>query len=127
MCRLGTEAVQDANRVIEDALSRAGTASSEASLAPGTTDVVGVEHMKAEALHLILVRRHDYRSPRALAIGSVVVFSEPTYAVFRTEQLQLATLSADQLIELGVSAGCNPAPARLSLVRPSPSQCETKN
>ena len=89
--RFGSEAVQDANRQIEDALGGVRSADSGASPAPRVTDVISVQDLKAEALHLLLVRRLDYRPLPAPAFGRVVVFSEPTYAAFRTERLQLAT------------------------------------
>ena len=53
--------------------------------------MVSVQDLGAEALHLILVRRLDYRPPPAPPVGRVAVFSEPTYGVLRTERVQLAT------------------------------------
>ncbi|WP_419858622.1 hypothetical protein [Candidatus Palauibacter irciniicola] len=53
--------------------------------------MISVQDLEREALHLILVHRLDYRPASAPAIGGVVVFSEPSYAVSRTESVQLAT------------------------------------
>ena len=62
-----------------------------ATAAPRITEVVAVEDQEPEALHLLLVHRLDYRPQGASPVGNVAVFSKPTYAVFRTERLQLAT------------------------------------
>ena len=53
--------------------------------------MVSVQDWEAKALHLLLVHRLDYRPQGVSAVGDVVVFSEPTYAVFQTERLRLAT------------------------------------
>ena len=53
--------------------------------------MVGVHDLGAQSLHLLLVHRLDYRPWRAPVARNVVVFSEPAYAVSRTDKLQLAT------------------------------------
>jgi len=91
VCRFASDAVQDANRQSEGALDEVRASDRGASPAPRITDVVSVQDVEAEALHLILVRRLDYRPQPAPPVGRVAVFSEPAYAVFRTERVQLAT------------------------------------
>ena len=59
--------------------------------APKVTDTVAVYDLDARSLHLVLVHRLDYRAQPAPAVGNIVVFSEPAYAPFRAENLQLAT------------------------------------
>ena len=53
--------------------------------------MVAVYDLDARSFHSILVHRLDYRAQPAPAVGNVVVFSEPAYAPFRAENLQLAT------------------------------------
>ena len=53
------------------------------------TEVIQAHDLQARARHLILVHRLDSR--RVRDVGNVVVFSEPCYAAFRAEDLQLAT------------------------------------
>ena len=89
--RLGSDAVQTANRTIEDVSCQVMTANRAATPAPRITEIVSVQDRKTKAFHLLLIHRLDYRPQGASAVGDVVVFSEPTYAVFRTERLQLAT------------------------------------
>ena len=91
MCRLASDAVQTANQTIEDVFRQVVIANHAATPAPPITDMVSVHDRETKAFHLLLVHRLDYRRKGAPAIGHVVVFSEPTYAVFRTERLQLAT------------------------------------
>ena len=91
MCRFGSDAVQTANRTIEDVFCQVVPANRAATAAPRITEVVAVEDQEPEALHLLLVHRLDYRPQGASPVGNVAVFSKPTYAVFRTERLQLAT------------------------------------
>ncbi|WP_419949990.1 hypothetical protein [Candidatus Palauibacter sp.] len=67
------------------------TANRAASPIPLFTDAASVQDREAKVLHLILVRRLDYRPQGASAVGNVAVFSEPAYAPFRTKRLQLAT------------------------------------
>ena len=55
------------------------------------TEVIQVHDLQVSTRHLILVNRLDYRSRRVRGVGDVVVFSEPCYAAFRAEKLQLAT------------------------------------
>ena len=91
VCRLASDAVQTANQTIEDVFRQVVIANHAATAAPPITDMVSVHDRETKAFHLLLVHRLDYRRKGAPAIGDVVVFSEPTYAVFRTERLQLAT------------------------------------
>ena len=56
-----------------------------------STEMFKVHDLQARALHLIVVRRLDYRSRRVRGGGDVVVFSKPRFAAFRTPRLQLAT------------------------------------
>ena len=63
----------------------------DAMSAPKVTDMVAAYDLDARSFHCILVHRLDYRPPPAPAVGNVVVFSEPAYAPFRAEKLQLAT------------------------------------
>ena len=58
---------------------------------PRITEMFKVHDLQARALHLIVVRRLDYRSRRVRGVGDVVVFSKPRFAAFRTPRLQLAT------------------------------------
>ena len=91
VCRLGSDAVQIANRTIEDVYRQVVTVNRAAKPAPRITEMVSVQDWETKALHLLLVHRLDYRPQGASAVRDVVVFSEPTYAVFRTERLRLAT------------------------------------
>ena len=91
VCWFGSDAVQAANRPIDDVFRQVVTANRAATPAPRITDVASVQDRETDVLHLILVHRLDYRPQGASAVGDVVVFSEPTYAPFRTERLQLAT------------------------------------
>ena len=91
LCRLGSDAVQTANRTIEEVSRQVVTVNRAATPAPRITEIVSVQDRETKAFHLLLVHRLDYRPQGASAIGDVVVFSEPTHAVFRTERLQLAT------------------------------------
>ena len=88
VCRLGSDAVQTANRTIENVSRQVVTANRAATPAPRITEMVSVQDRETKALHLLLVHRLDYRPQGASAVGDVVVFSEPTYAVFRTERLR---------------------------------------
>ena len=91
VCCFDSDAVQTANRTIEDVFRQVVTAKRAATPAPGITEMVCVQDRETKALHLLLVHRLDYRPQGASAVGDVVVFSEPPYAAFRTERLQLAT------------------------------------
>ena len=91
LCRLGSDAVQTANRTIEEVSRQVVTVNRAATPAPRITEIVSVQDRETKAFHLLLVHRLDYRPQGASAVGDVVVFSEPTHAVFRTERLQLAT------------------------------------
>ena len=91
MCRFGADAVQTANRTIEDVFCQVVPANLATTPAPRITEVVTVQDQETKALHLLLVHRLDYRPQGASAVGDVAVFSKPTYAVFRTERLQRAT------------------------------------
>ena len=53
--------------------------------------MVSVHDVDTRSLHVINVHRLDYRPRQAPAVGNVVAFSKPAYAVFRTEKLQLGT------------------------------------
>ncbi len=91
VCRLGSDAVQTADQTIEDVFRQVVTANRAATPAPRITAMVSVQDWEAKVLHLLLVHRLDYRPQGVSAVGDVVVFSEPTYAVFQTERLRLAT------------------------------------
>ena len=91
VCCLESDAVQAANRTREDVFRQVVTTNREATPPPRITDMVSVHDREAKAFHMLLVHRLDYRPQGASAVGDVVVFSDPTYAVFRTERLQLAT------------------------------------
>ncbi|WP_420447522.1 hypothetical protein [Candidatus Palauibacter sp.] len=91
MCRVGSDAIQAANQTMEAAFRQRVTASRAASPTPLFTDAASVQDRAAKALHLILVRRLDYRPQGASTVGNVAVFSEPAYTPFRTARLQLAT------------------------------------
>ena len=91
VCCLGSDAVQTANRTLEDVFRQVVTAKRAATSAPRITEMVCVQDRETKALHLLHVHRLDYRPQGAAAIGDVMVISEPTYAVFRTERLQMAT------------------------------------
>ena len=91
VCGLGTDAVQTANRTCEDFSRQVVTTNREATPPPRITDMVSVHDRETKAFHMLLVHSLDYRPQGASAIGDVVVFSKPIYAVSRAERLQLAT------------------------------------
>ncbi len=80
--RLDSDFIQTVNR----AANRAAE-----PLSARITDGVSVQDLEARSVHLVLVHRVDVRPDKAATVGNVVVFSKPCHAVFRTEQLQLAT------------------------------------
>ena len=65
MCRFGSDAVQTANRTIEDVFCQVVPANRAATAAPRITEVVTVQDQETEALHLLLVHRLDYRQQGA--------------------------------------------------------------
>ena len=105
VCCLGSDAVQTANRSIEDAFRQVMTANRAATSAPPITEMFSVQDRKTKSMHLLLVYRLDYRRRRSAAIGDVVVFSKPCHAPFRTKELQLATPAyyrENEDLELGI-------------------------
>ncbi len=80
--------INQALRAVDD-LPRA--TNPDAVAAPRVTAMVSVSDLDTESFHVILIRRVDFRPRPAPAVGSVVVFSEPAFAPYQTETLQLAT------------------------------------
>ena len=72
MCRFDSDVVGTTNRAVEDVLRRVVTANRAATSARRITNVATVQDLEAKALHLVLVRRLDYRRQPASAIGDVV-------------------------------------------------------
>ena len=91
VCCHGSDAVQTTNQKIEDISRRVQIGNRAATPAPPITEIVCVYDLEARSAHLILVHRLDYRPRRASAVGKVVAFSEPRYAAFHADKLQLAT------------------------------------
>ena len=91
VCHLGCDAIQSTNRTIEEASCLAKDRNPSAAAFPRVSRMVTVHDKETGSLHLILMHNLDHRSPRAPAVGNVVTFSEPAYAAFCTEKLQLAT------------------------------------
>ena len=89
--RDGSESIRKINRALRpiDELPRA--TNPDAVAAPKVTAMVSVSDLDTESFHLILIRRLDFRPRPAPAVGNVAVFSEPVFALCRTEALQLAT------------------------------------
>ena len=85
------DAIRSINRQIGTIGDLARATNPDTVSAPKVTDMVAVYDLDARSFHSILVHRLDYRSQPAPAVGNVVVFSEPGYAPFRAEKLQLAT------------------------------------
>ena len=85
------DAIRSINRQIGTIGGLARATNPDAMAAPKVTDTVAVYDLDARSLHFVLVHRLDYRPQPAPAVGNVVVFSEPAYAPFRAENLQLAT------------------------------------
>ena len=89
VCRFGSEAVQDANRQIEGALDGVRASDLVASPAPRiTANEDQVQRLGLQVLDADHVRL-DYRPQAAPPVGRVAVFSEPNYAVCRTENSQV--------------------------------------
>lgn len=85
------DAIRSISRQIGTIGDLARSTNPDAMSAPKVTDMVAAYDLDARSFHSILVHRLDYRPPPAPAVGNVVVFSEPAYAPFRAEKLQLAT------------------------------------
>lgn len=91
VCHLGQDAIRTTNRAIDEAPRLAKARNPSAAAFSQVSGMVTVQDKETRSLHLIHLHNHDHRSPRALAVGNVVKFSEPAYAAFCTETLQLAT------------------------------------
>ena len=91
VCHLGLDAIHTTNRTIEEGARLIKGRNPSASAFPPVSRMVTVHDMGTRSLHLILMHQLDHRSPRAPPVGKVVSFSEPPYAAFCTEMLQLAT------------------------------------
>lgn len=87
----GSDSIRRINQALRpvDDLPRA--TNPDALAAPKVTAMVTVSDLDTETLHMILIRRVDFRPRPAPAVGNVAVFSEPVFAPCRTETLQLAT------------------------------------
>ena len=85
------EAIRAINQQIATINAISRTSNSDALPAPEVTEMVSVHDIDTQSFHSILVHRLDYRPQPAATVGNVVVFSEPSYAIRRTEKLQLAT------------------------------------
>ena len=91
VCHWGRDAIHTTNRSIEEASRHAKDRNPSAAAFPPVSRMVTVQEMETRSLHLIFMHNHDNRSPRVPAVGNIVTFSEPAYAAFCTEMLQLAT------------------------------------
>lgn len=91
VCHLGQDAIRTTNRAIDEASRLAKGRNPSAAAFSQVSGMVTVQDKETRSLHLIHLHNHDPRSPRAPAVGNVVKFSEPAYAAFCTETLQLPT------------------------------------
>ena len=91
VCYLGLNAIHTTNRAIEEGSRLAKGRNPSASAFPPVSRMVTVHDMETQSMHLIFVHHLDYRSPRVPAVSNIVTFSEPRYAPFLAEKLQLAT------------------------------------
>lgn len=91
VCHLGQDAIRTTNRAIDESSRLAKDRNPSPAAFSPVSSMVTVQDKETRSLHLILMHNHDHRSPRAPAVGNVVKFSEPAYAAFCTEMLQLAT------------------------------------
>ena len=88
---LGRDAIRIVNREVKHISRLSIIENPDATLLPHITDMVGVFDLTTRSFHLIMVHRLDWRGSHFPTVRNVVVFSEPPYAVVRTEKLQLAT------------------------------------
>ena len=114
VARDSADAVRSINRQIGTIGDLARATNSDAVSAPKVTDTVAIYDLDARSFRSILVHRLDYRAQPAPAVGNVVVFSEPAYAPFRAEKLQLATPAY-----YGITKILSPASATITTA-PSP-------
>ena len=91
VARDSVDAVRAVNRANATADDLARRSNPDATPAPRATDMIAVYDIGSRAFHFILLHRLDPKPPRSLAVGKVVVFSDPQYAPGRTVKLQLAT------------------------------------
>lgn len=91
VCHLGQDAIHTINRAIDEASRLAKDRNPSAAAFSPLSRMVTVQDKETRSVHLIHIHNLDHRSPRAPAVGNVVKFSEPAYAAFCTELLQLAT------------------------------------
>ena len=91
VCRAGPDAVQTANRTIEQHCRVGQNVNRAATLPPRITEIVSVHDLDTRSLHLLLAHHLDYRL-RQSTVGNVVLFSKPEHAPIRTKTtLRLAT------------------------------------
>ena len=88
---LGIDAIQVANRKLEEITWRDRATNPAASPPPPVTDMVSVQDLESRTFRLIFLHRLDYRAPRSPTVGNVVAFSKPCHAAVRAEKLQLGT------------------------------------
>lgn len=89
--RQGRDSMRRINQEIEESSRLAKAENPSAITPPLVSGMFSVHDVESRSLHQVLVHRLDHRSPRASAVGKVVAFSEPSFAAYCTEKLQLAT------------------------------------
>ena len=89
--RHGRDCIRPINREIEEISRLAKAENPLATSPPLVSGVFSVQDAESRSSHLILVHRLNHRSPPAPAVGKVAAFSEPSFAPYCTEKLQLAT------------------------------------
>ena len=89
--RQGRDAIRTINRSFEEISRLAKAKNPSAATPPPVSGMVSVHDQGTRSLHLVFVHYLDHQSPLAPAVGNVVAFSEPSFAPFRAENLQLAT------------------------------------
>ena len=87
------DAVRAVNRAIASVDDVAHRSNPDATPAPKATGMITVFDLDCQACHTIYLHHLDYRPRLAPAVGKVVVFSEPNFALGRAKTLQLATPS----------------------------------
>lgn len=89
--RHGRDYIRTVNREIEESSRLAKAENPSATSPPPVSGVFSVHDTEFRSVHQILVHQLYRPSPRAPAVGHVAALSEPRFAAFCTEKLQLAT------------------------------------
>lgn len=87
----GRDAICTVNRSLDEISRLAKAKNPSVAAPPPVSDVVSVHDLKTRSLHLILVHHVDLGSAQSSSTEKVVAFSEPPFAAFSTDKLQLAT------------------------------------